>query len=310
MAKRGGERKSKARKAEASEYRHTQAASPLRPDVGTQAQFRKKKPPAKYRYDSSLAPALDWDAQNPAREQGEARIAQLQAEIAAVRALKPPSPLAGEGGKAVAFVFGPENGALSDKLVYEGVRETHAKGYAHLYVIGFAIQPNARKLVEECEAAVGVPATYVQATPDLVMGDLLKNMRSSQIFSVCGLPEVALRKDGAPRYQVELLGLDVFDPVTMETTPLQGDDVPAWLLDTDYNNLAFHVCQEFFPRTSAWASLKRALRGAYEESVWDHLSGTVSAPFEAGKHGQIAVKGIDGRGNELLMVKQLEEVTT
>jgi len=71
---------------------------------------------------------------------------------------------------------------------------------------------------------------------------------------------------------VELLGLDVFDPVTMETTPLQGDDVPAWLLDTDYNNLAFHVCQEFFPRTSAWASLKRALRGAYEESVWDHLS--------------------------------------
>jgi adenine-specific DNA-methyltransferase len=27
-------------------------------------------------------------------------------------------------------------------------------------------------------------ATYVQATPDLMMGDLLKNMRSSQIFSV------------------------------------------------------------------------------------------------------------------------------
>jgi len=41
MAKRGG-RKSTERQTEASEYRHTQADSPLRPDVGTQAQFRKK----------------------------------------------------------------------------------------------------------------------------------------------------------------------------------------------------------------------------------------------------------------------------
>src|SRR5205814_8242547 len=56
--------------------------------------------------------------------------------------------------------------------------------------LGFAIQPNARDLVEKSAVVVGVPATYVQATPDLMMGDLLKNMRSSQIFSVCGLPEV------------------------------------------------------------------------------------------------------------------------
>jgi adenine-specific DNA-methyltransferase len=52
-------------------YRHPEAESLLRPDVGTQAQFRKKKPPVRYRYDSSLSPALDWDGQNPARELGE-----------------------------------------------------------------------------------------------------------------------------------------------------------------------------------------------------------------------------------------------
>ena len=49
----------------------------MRPEVGTQAQFRKKKPPVTYRYDSSLSPALEWDGQNPAREQGEALIAKL-----------------------------------------------------------------------------------------------------------------------------------------------------------------------------------------------------------------------------------------
>ena len=92
--------------------------------------------------------------------------------------------------KPVAFVFGPENGAVSEKLVYEALREAHMKSYTHLYVIGFAIQPNARLLIEKPPRWVGVPATYVQATPDLLMGDLLKNMRSSQIFSVCGLPEI------------------------------------------------------------------------------------------------------------------------
>ena len=210
-------------------------------------------------------------------------------------------------GKPVALVFGPENGAVSEKLVYEAAREAHAKSYTHLYVIGFAIQANARTLVEKCAEVVGVPATYVQATPDLMMGDLLKNMRSSQIFSVCGQPEIQVRRTKDRQYQVELLGLDVFDPVTMEVVHRSGDDVPAWFLDIDYNDLCFHVSQAFFPRTGAWNNLKKALKGEYDESVWDHLSGTTSAPFPAGEHKQIAVKVIDDRGNELLVVKKLNK---
>jgi adenine-specific DNA-methyltransferase len=91
----------------------------------------------------------------------------------------------------------------------------------------------------------------------------------------------------------------------MEVCHRNGDDVPAWFLDTDYNDLCFHVSQAFFPRTGAWDNLKKALKGEYEESVWDHLAGTVSAPFELGEHQQIAVKVIDDRGNELLVVKKL-----
>jgi adenine-specific DNA-methyltransferase len=49
----------------------------MRPDVGTQAQFKKKKAPATYRYDSSLAPEMQWDGQNSAREQAEALIAKI-----------------------------------------------------------------------------------------------------------------------------------------------------------------------------------------------------------------------------------------
>ena len=67
-------------------YRHSEASALLRPDVGTQAQFRKKRKPVTYRYDPSLSPALDWDGQNPAREQGEANIAALEERLARLAA--------------------------------------------------------------------------------------------------------------------------------------------------------------------------------------------------------------------------------
>ena len=41
-------------------YAHPEASALLRPEAGAQAQFRKKKPPATWRYDPSLSPALDW----------------------------------------------------------------------------------------------------------------------------------------------------------------------------------------------------------------------------------------------------------
>ena len=118
---------------------------------------------------------------------------------------------------------------------------------------------------------------------------------------------LGVRGDG--EYQAALLGLDVFDPVGMNSDHREGNDVPALFLDTDHNGLCFHVCQAFFPRTSAWEGLKRTLRGEFDDSVWTHLSGTVSAPFEAGEHERIAVKAVDDRGNELMVVKSLSEAT-
>lgn len=57
-------------------YKHPEVKSLMRPEVGTQAQFKKKSPKT-YHYDSSLSSALDWDAKNPAREQEEALIKQV-----------------------------------------------------------------------------------------------------------------------------------------------------------------------------------------------------------------------------------------
>ena len=79
------------------------------------------------------------------------------------------------------------------------------------------------------------------------------------------------------------------------------------MLDTHHDGLCFHAWEASFPRPSAWENLERALRGATDQNVWDHLAGTKSKPFEPGEHGQAAMKAISDRGNELLVVKSLEE---
>src|SRR5579864_6444247 len=96
----------------AKNYKHPESESPMRPEVGTQAQFKKKLPPKTYRYDSSISPALDWDGKNPAREQGEALIQQtleaktLEEAKAAASKLKAMSkPFLNWAGKAERLSF-------------------------------------------------------------------------------------------------------------------------------------------------------------------------------------------------------------
>src|SRR6266550_5931680 len=96
----------------ANNYRHPESESLMRPEVGTQAQFKKKLPPKKYRYDDSLSPALLWDGQNPVREPAEALIRQLlesksleQAKAAASKLKAMSKPFLNWAGKAERLSF-------------------------------------------------------------------------------------------------------------------------------------------------------------------------------------------------------------
>jgi adenine-specific DNA-methyltransferase len=165
----------------------------------------------------------------------------------------------------------------------------------------------------EDEKKLRISAVYVAVTPDVAMSDLLKTTRASQIFSVTGLPDATVRRvkkkrlDGQSLYEVELTGLDLFDPESLDTQSIGGESVPCWMLDTDYDGLSFYATQVFFPRTSAWDNLQRSLKAKFDESVWSHLAGTVSEPFALGERRRIAVKVIDERGNELMRVLDVAE---
>lgn len=231
--------------------------------------------------------------------------------LADIRRMSDSDVLHAEGtdaeGKRFAVVFGPEDGAISSDVVFEAAREAYFLKFPHLYFFGFAIQAKARELLED-RAKLRVPCTYVTVTPDVAMSDLLKTSRASEIFSVTGLPDAVLRKtsnkndDGAALYEVELLGLDIFNPATMEQEAIEGQNMPAWMLDTDYDGLCFYATQVFFPKTAAWDNLQKSLKAEFDPSVWAHLAGTVSEPFAIGPKQRVAVKVIDERGNELIRV--------
>lgn len=211
--------------------------------------------------------------------------------------------------KRISFVFGPEDGAIGSEYVFNAHTEALQQGYQQLFLFGFAIDAKAREML----AKLKLPTTYVAVTPDVVMSDLLKTSRSSEIFSITGLPDVQLEaadrdKDGTPLYRAVIKGLDIFRPDTMETDEVKAENLPCWMLDTNYNGMAFFATQVFFPKTSAWDNLQKSLKGQFADSVWEHLAGTSSEPFALGDKNRIAVKVIDERGNELMVVKSLEDV--
>jgi len=213
--------------------------------------------------------------------------------------------------RRIAVMFGPQDGAIDSGTVLEAAREAWYSKFDALYLFGFAIQAKARELVAS-HGKLKLPCTYVAVTPDVVMSDLLKTSKTSEIFSITGLPDVdfkpngELAPDGRPLYQVELLGLDIFRPHDLETESIHAENLPCWMLDTDYNGMVFIARQVFFPKTSAWDNLQKSLKARFEDSVWDHLAGTRSEPFVLGDHRRVAIKVIDERGNELMVVREVE----
>jgi adenine-specific DNA-methyltransferase len=97
--------------------------------------------------------------------------------------------------------------------------------------------------------------------------------------------------------------VDIYDPNTGELHQSRGEDVAAWFLDQDYDGYTFCISQAFFPANKdAWEKLERALKGSLDPEKFEALRGTVSLPFQPGKHERVAVKVIDMRGNEVIRV--------
>ncbi len=211
------------------------------------------------------------------------------------------------GSKAlrVAVSFGPRHGPITVTQTEEATRTARANAYDVLLLAGFAVDAASQDFIQK-NPLKDLKVHFANATPDVLVGDLLKTSRASQLFTVFGSPDVKLEKQKDGGYIVRLLGVDIYDPNTGELQQSRGEDVAAWFLDQDYDGYTFCISQAFFPSDGgAWEKLERALKGTLDPEKFEALRGTISLPFQPGKHNRVAVKVIDMRGNEVIRVLNL-----
>jgi adenine-specific DNA-methyltransferase len=205
----------------------------------------------------------------------------------------------------VAISFGPQHGPVIAHQVQEAIPAAKVNGYQVLIFAGFAFDPEAQAFIQKVPVA-GLQVHFANIAPDVLVGDLLKTTRASQIFTVFGQPDVRVEKQKDGTYRVELRGVDIYDPLSGEVHSTRGEDVAAWFLDTDYDGKTFKISQAFFPGDpDAWEKLQRALKAQIAPEAFEQMRGTVSFPFQPGEHQRIAVKVIDFRGNEVVRVVSL-----
>ncbi len=111
------------------------------------------------------------------------------------------------------------------------------------------------------------------------------------------------------KYRITVNGFDYYNTKTGAIESGGADKIAMWLLDTDYDGRSLFPRQVFFPMAGGaegWTRLAKNLKAEVDEELIDAYHGTVSLPFDAGKHKRAAVKIIDARGIESLKLIDLQ----
>src|SRR3989338_5190492 len=194
-------------------------------------------------------------------------------------------PIEKNGVKKVAVSFGPPHGPVTVRQVQDGIHDAYLSGYDGIIFCGFAFDAAAQDVKHP-----KIKVFYSHIRPDVLMGDLLKTTAASQLFTVFGEPDIEIRKipptplyqrggqGGIAEYEVILKGVDIYDPLTGEVYSDDGSKIAAWFIDTDYDKRTFCISQAFFPDSSAWDKLKRALKASIDEDKFELLTSTRSLP--------------------------------
>jgi adenine-specific DNA-methyltransferase len=210
-----------------------------------------------------------------------------------------------EGGatKRAAVAIGPEYGTVGKELVREAAKE--AADWADLLIVcGYAFDARA----EEMSAIGRLPVVYARMNADLLLGDQLKKTGSGNLFTVFGQPDVEIRTLDDGQLQVDIRGIDVYDPTAGEIRSDAPDKIASWFIDTDYNGESFFVRHAYFcGGDRPYERLSKTLKADIDPEAWESLYSATSRPFPRPESGKIAVKVINHYGDEVLKVYELPQ---
>ncbi|WP_447985447.1 site-specific DNA-methyltransferase [Nitrospira sp. Nam74] len=214
----------------------------------------------------------------------------------------------------VAIVFGPQHAPLEQRHVALAIEEAQALVPKPKKVVfaAFQFDPEAAKDIDELNWP-GVTLLKVQMNADLLTEDLKKQRSSNESFWYIGRPDIEVENikkgDDKGKYRVSVLGFDYYDTRSGKIESGGKEKIAMWLLDTDYDGRSLFPTQVFFPLAAekeGWSKLARNLKCEIDEGLIASYRGTVSLPFDKGKHGRVAVKVIDDRGIESLRIEALD----
>lgn len=216
-----------------------------------------------------------------------------------------------EGGnvnKKAVISFGPDFGPIEQRQIEEAVKEARSLKQRPDFVIfaAFHFDPEAAKDIDEIRWE-GVQLLKVQMSVDLLTQDLRKKKRENQSYWLIGQPDVEIVRDGQT-YRVRVNGFDYYNPISGEVESESSKKIAMWMLDTDYDSRSLLPEQVFFPQGDKkrdWTSLAKALNGEVDQDAIEMFTGTESLSFLPGQFKKIAVKIIDDRGIESLVIKPI-----
>jgi adenine-specific DNA-methyltransferase len=211
--------------------------------------------------------------------------------------------------KKCAIVFGPDYASMEQTQIERTMEEIRGMQEKPQLVIfcSYAFDPEASKDIDNIKIP-GLQILKAQMNTDLLTKDLKKKANTNKPFWLIGEPDIEIHKTKDGKYQVEVKGFDYYDPRTQELKAGGTDKIAVWMLDTDYDNRSLFPSQIFFPMQDDkrdWTKLAKALNGNIDEELLKQYTGTISIPFKLGEKKTIAVKIIDDRGVEMLIVKKL-----
>lgn len=207
-------------------------------------------------------------------------------------------------------VFGGEFGSLEQRQVELALKETMGEKERANYLIfaAFQFDPEAAKDIDQISIE-GLTVLKAQMNVDLLTEDLRKKRSSNQSYWLIGQPAIDVIQVEVGKYQVKVKGFDYYNPVTGDTDSAGVNRIAMWMLDTDYDERTVFPTQVFFPQGDSkrdWTKLAKALNGTVDEDSLEFFSSDTSLPFKSGNNKKIAVKIVDDRGVESLVIKELK----
>lgn len=258
-----------------------------------------------------------------------------------------------EGGKKAYFHIGPKFGTVSRQAVNEAIKECRNRGDADwLVILGFSFDTDIA--TQEVTQSVGsFMVTKTRMHDDLMQDGLMKKPKNVGSFITIGEPDVRLVPcappahaiaGGAPAakrssakagatdnrqrttdnwFQVEIAGLDIYDPISDTVKARNVEDIAYWMVDDDYDGSNFVVKQVFFcggdkdefakwrkglsdlAKQSTKKKVEQTLRIEIDDEAFDRLYGFQSHPIAARKGQKIAVRVVSQFGEESTKVLEV-----